>query len=256
MGDHGYRFLNIRTTSYGWFEDKLPALWVKLPDTVTASNPSWLQSLKFNSNQLITPFDMHELLRDILNKYVMPEDPVLKSKNISRLRGISPFTKVPSRSCEAAEVPKNFCPCLLPVKYKGNQTFITLAAQKAVQNINSMIPSVCKPLAVGVITASGTLANYNNNVDVGDQDQSRKLDLDLHPELIIVAFKTRPGNFYFEAIVSFNKSSGEFDNVSQILRMNRKIRDTDCLSEEDEGTYELYCYCKSWFFPKYLTNKA
>ena len=248
MGDHGYRYLDIRSTLHGWYEDKLPTMWIKLPDTVTSSHPSWLEALKYNSNELITPFDMHELLRDILNKYVMLEAPILKSENISSLRGISPFTKVPSRSCEEAGVPVYFCPCLLPVEYKGNQTFITLAAQKAVQSINKRLPSVCEPLVVGVITASGTFQTYKG----GDQPRQVKTvkenASDLYPELIIVAFKTIPGKFYFEAQVSFNKSTGEFDKVPQIFRINKVRRNTDCLSKKVQHSFEHFCYCKSWRF--------
>lgn len=49
ISDHGYRFLEIRSTTIGWFEDKLPALWIKLPPAVIKEHPSWMDSLQANS---------------------------------------------------------------------------------------------------------------------------------------------------------------------------------------------------------------
>lgn len=49
MSDHGYRYTEVRATLSGWYEDKLPALWIKLPPTVASENPTWLDALNYNS---------------------------------------------------------------------------------------------------------------------------------------------------------------------------------------------------------------
>lgn len=49
MGDHGYRFGEIRQTLTGYYEDKLPNLWIWLPPRIRKMYPPWQESLEINS---------------------------------------------------------------------------------------------------------------------------------------------------------------------------------------------------------------
>ncbi len=49
MSDHGYRFDDVRVTTPGWYEDKLPAMFIKLPKSVTNHFPQSVEALNFNS---------------------------------------------------------------------------------------------------------------------------------------------------------------------------------------------------------------
>ena len=49
MGDHGVRYEKFRQTLPGWYEDKLPNLWVYLPAWIRQQFPDWLKSLQANS---------------------------------------------------------------------------------------------------------------------------------------------------------------------------------------------------------------
>jgi membrane-anchored protein YejM (alkaline phosphatase superfamily) len=49
MGDHGYRFGGSRETLIGYFEDKLPNLWIRLPDRLKEKFPHWQKNLELNS---------------------------------------------------------------------------------------------------------------------------------------------------------------------------------------------------------------
>lgn len=49
IADHGYRYGGIRQTLAGYYEDKLPNLWVRLPETLKQAHPEWLTNLKTNA---------------------------------------------------------------------------------------------------------------------------------------------------------------------------------------------------------------
>lgn len=53
MSDHGYRFSDVRVTKSGWYEDKLPAVFIKLPNSVTTEHPHWVDALKYNSRSVV-----------------------------------------------------------------------------------------------------------------------------------------------------------------------------------------------------------
>lgn len=191
----------------------------------------------------MTTFDVHATLKDILKlslekvgKYQSSEDK--KSgfnfseaiPKISPLRGLSLFEKLPSRSCYDAGIPKAYCACSPPTAFTGNMSIIERGAQEIVKTINAKLPMVCERLSVNQITASAIVPEYDmENAGISNY---------------VISITVQPGQFSFEAMVSFNDTSGEFSGVSNILRTNKKIRETDCL-KDGEAQFELVCYCQS-----------
>jgi hypothetical protein len=49
MGDHGYRFGKYRETRIGYYEDRLPNMWITLPPVIQKRFPRWQRSLEINS---------------------------------------------------------------------------------------------------------------------------------------------------------------------------------------------------------------
>jgi arylsulfatase A-like enzyme len=49
MGDHGYRFGKIRETLIGYYEDRLPNMWIYLPKLIKEMYPDWEEALEINS---------------------------------------------------------------------------------------------------------------------------------------------------------------------------------------------------------------
>jgi len=49
MGDHGYRFGPLRQTLVGYFEDRLPNMWIRLPPKLKQKYPQWQKALEVNS---------------------------------------------------------------------------------------------------------------------------------------------------------------------------------------------------------------
>lgn len=52
MSDHGYRFGDVRSTTSGWFEDKLPMMYVKLGNKLAKDHSDWLNALESNSKSV------------------------------------------------------------------------------------------------------------------------------------------------------------------------------------------------------------
>ena len=48
-GDHGYRYGGVRETLSGYYEDKLPNLWIRLPPWIIKKYPEWEAALNWNS---------------------------------------------------------------------------------------------------------------------------------------------------------------------------------------------------------------
>jgi len=53
MGDHGYRFGKIRETLIGFYEDKLPNLWIYVGSKVKERFPMWEETFRVNSQCVI-----------------------------------------------------------------------------------------------------------------------------------------------------------------------------------------------------------
>lgn len=49
LSDHGSRNGKFRQTFIGWYEDKLPMLWIYIGDEVQETNPDWLPNLQKNA---------------------------------------------------------------------------------------------------------------------------------------------------------------------------------------------------------------
>jgi membrane-anchored protein YejM (alkaline phosphatase superfamily) len=49
MGDHGYRYGAFRETLIGYYEDKLPNMWITLPQRLKERFPHWQRSLELNT---------------------------------------------------------------------------------------------------------------------------------------------------------------------------------------------------------------
>jgi len=49
VSDHGFRYGPLRETISGYYEDKLPNLWIRLPPWIVRKYPEWEDALHLNS---------------------------------------------------------------------------------------------------------------------------------------------------------------------------------------------------------------
>lgn len=66
MSDHGMRWGRFRQTYQGRLEDSLPFVFFIFPDWWKQQHPQAWQNIQINARSLTSPFDLHEVLEDIL----------------------------------------------------------------------------------------------------------------------------------------------------------------------------------------------
>ncbi|ODN02109.1 hypothetical protein Ocin01_04569 [Orchesella cincta] len=243
MSDHGYRFLNVRETTSGWYEDKLPTMWIKLPASVAEAHPSWLEALYYNSRQLSTPYDLHATFKTIHETFAVLEIPNTRKlsemealSHAPPLRGLSLFEKLPFRTCDDAGIPTECCACVPVVEYKTNLTFVELAGRAVVRDINEDLPAACTQLKLAYITASGAFQSERDSASSVIPVENEL------PEQLIVAVRTAPGDFRYEVWVKYNKTTNTFTSVWHRLRLNKLTTRVVNLTTEAIGILSPLAY--------------
>jgi len=146
-------------------------------------------------------------------------------ESIERQYGQSLFKPVPiSRTCKDAGVPDAYCACFIPRHVPLNDSYLIIAAKHAVDRINSFIPKICHSVELDTIVSGGMM--------------EKKTDLEI---TYIIAFRTNPGNFIFEANVDYFPKENTFATNDNILRMDKiNAQHTHCLTS---AIGERFCYC-------------
>lgn len=244
LGDHGYSFLEIRRTLSGWYEDKLPVLWISLPPSLVKTKPSWKLALNRNSKQLTTPFNVHDTLGDILNYNLqLPIKPTNDSQGLSRKGSL--FKTLPERSCDEAGVPWEFCACSTPIQYKGNHTVILKAAHNVVQQINwGLISNFCKRITDFKVSAIAVVPKFPLSPPKVNRyhlmASLQEADLFQGNSYLVIGFELFNGRFHLESFLEYDKASNRFYTVNR-LQTNVK---RDCrVAPRVE-----YCWCKMLLF--------
>ncbi|KAK6111077.1 hypothetical protein QQG55_42215 [Brugia pahangi] len=253
MADHGHRFAKFRATHQGQLEERLPFFSLSLPKKFRESDKgrtAW-RNLKANKARLVTPFDIHATLLDILH---WPTEQELNTMGDAKFRSLSVFRPIPpSRTCEEADVEPHWCTCLNWESAMNNneQINISIMLSKAVvQTINSHTKSqrhLCAPLKLAKLENARRLVPHENLLKYKDAK-----DIDgFVPNLVAktkaafahyqLRFVTKPGNALYEATVLYDilKNTVTVDMTS-ISHVNRYGDLPHCIIDTN---YFLAAYC-------------
>lgn len=97
--DHGVRFGKERNAPQGYLEERQPFFSIYLPPEYRNANPGKMKSLKKNAQQLTSPFDIHETIRDVT---------CLASKRLKR--AMSVLGEIPiERTCAQMGISLHYC---------------------------------------------------------------------------------------------------------------------------------------------------
>ena len=227
LSDHGMRWGDIRRTSIGWFEERLPFIYIWVPEWFTQKHPDVYINLKTNRNRLTSPFDLHLTLREILARSKQDDITWIPDGCPGCPKCVSLFSEVPAeRECEDAGITPNWCTCnkyrRMPIADEASQAI----ALQVLSGINSKLK---KTLNVNASCAELTLDHV---IDV-----QRKVPMVSHDDFI-VTFDTFPGRAVFEATV--RRSNGAFHLKGDVSRITSYGNQSDCV---DDAELKLYCYC-------------
>lgn len=142
MSDHGHRFSFTRSTLQGKYEERLPFFSVMLPKWFKTRYPNAYKSLKSNAeNTLLTPFDIHATLEQILN-HLNEKQEDTPVKHTKMTRGMSLFSEIPvERSCSDAEITAHWCACSewVPVDDPSKDPMASRAVDSIITAINDLV---------------------------------------------------------------------------------------------------------------------
>ncbi|KAK7486137.1 hypothetical protein BaRGS_00022603, partial [Batillaria attramentaria] len=154
FSDHGIRWGPVRNTPQGGFEDSRPFMYLAFPSRFREEHPELMQRVQKNAARLVTPFDIHATLLDVL--YRVPG--VYRQKSSAENKGISLFDEIsPERTCADAGIPLPFCVCvethpLNTSSPTGQQAGAALVASLNAAMTQANVTGKCHMLQLGKVT--------------------------------------------------------------------------------------------------------
>ncbi|XP_034667594.1 uncharacterized protein LOC117901082 [Drosophila subobscura] len=176
MSDHGLRFQGTDCEGHGFTqtfqgmeEMSQPLLIALYPAWMSQRFPLAMGNLQRNAHSLVTTFDLHKTLKDVLHLDQLSDDQVEnRTLNLANERGISLFLPVPEeRSCTTAQIPGHFCLCFKLRKISRKQSSVQRAAQFVVDSINKLIKPYpqCQPLGLVKVLAAYNLSGRKQKAE-------------------------------------------------------------------------------------------
>ncbi|KJH49175.1 hypothetical protein DICVIV_04676 [Dictyocaulus viviparus] len=143
LGDHGPRLGREAETAYGNRELNNPFLYVVVPEQLRKKQ--LYKQLRQNSEQLVTPHDLHSTLKDIL--YFQPSTSFSDTsfmKYDSNPRGSSLLRKFEDgvrRTCKTLPIPFHHCICQFKTDTISDSNLTTTLGLFAVKHLNGILES-------------------------------------------------------------------------------------------------------------------
>ncbi|KAH8336509.1 hypothetical protein KR074_004694, partial [Drosophila pseudoananassae] len=220
LSDHGLRYGAFAKTLQGMREISLPTMVAVYPSWLESRFPLAVANLQANSRRLVTTFDLHETLRDVINLENLSDERIRnRTLALRDDRNVSLFLPIPEkRSCESAHIPDHYCQCKELTEIPWNSSSVRRVAEIAVDNINQLLRPYpqCHKLKLSKV----------DKAYLRDQNQT-----------ITVRLETVPGNGKFDATVLVaNYSSFQ----GPITRTDQYKKQSFCVAETP---VEMYCYC-------------
>ncbi|XP_013396392.1 uncharacterized protein LOC106163381 [Lingula anatina] len=235
MSDHGSRFGWLRSTPIGHLEASNPLLIMVLPPWLRQQYPHIAAAVNSNAERLVTPYDIHATLVDILHSDlpISEEDTNGKKRREGIAKGISLLRNLPSkRTCASAGIPEDTCTLCTPQE----PAFLDINSQKACFIANAVLAKI-----------NDVLFNATPECDVLSILNITYISVtsDSKPCVIYnVIIKTVPGRGIFIASVRETRATAsvsQYSVISPVIRLS--AYDSNCCCTEDKSLNK-YCHCK------------
>lgn len=242
LSDHGMRYGDIRGTFVGWYEERLPFIYIWLPKWFRDQNPEAAEALYVNQNRLTSPYDVYETLREVLT---------LGGGQASSSSGCpgcqSLFKPVNyERGCSDVGIAPHWCTCDAFEQMKKTDKIIKDGAQRFVDHMNLIVQEykdkngkkLCAKLKLkNIIDVSQVIGlekknKVNSSVKVDESDNKGVLKL-------FYQLEVTPGNGKFETTIEYRGPGEYVINDEHVSRTNLYGPHSKCLNEG----FKMYCYC-------------
>lgn len=232
FADHGMRFGPLLKLKSGFLEERLPMMFISLPQWYRNEHPEFVKALQVNKNRLTSPFDIYATLKDILEMTnPVKEFPYLNDTT----QGISIFREIPeNRTCLNAGIGDHWCTCLLYEIVSINDKEVKSVAHLLIDEMNKYlvgkkIETKCAVLELNNIYQA--LRKTGINVNKSNNELTYRLWYFVRPR-----FKD------FQATVLFNKTANKIEiNVEDISRLDSYEQTAACIDMKEA---KKYCICR------------
>ncbi|XP_026742818.1 uncharacterized protein LOC113504621 isoform X2 [Trichoplusia ni] len=136
FSDHGTRYGNMRIPMESYYDDRLPMLFIWTPKNFRREYTGKYYSSYINQARLITPYDLHHTLADIL-KLSTNTINVTTAKGCKQCSSLFQI-KSPYRTCADAGVSANWCSCHNMSYVRGNASSTQKSLQRAMIYLNNL----------------------------------------------------------------------------------------------------------------------
>uniref|UniRef100_A0A2C9K0A0 Uncharacterized protein n=1 Tax=Biomphalaria glabrata TaxID=6526 RepID=A0A2C9K0A0_BIOGL len=248
LADHGARFSTVRATAQGKQEERLPYFGIRFPEWFHQKYPNIVENVKNNSKKLVTPFDVHETLHEILN-FTGTE-----KANISK-RGVSLFKLIPDeRNCDWAHIDPHWCACMEWTKIGLDDPILKRVTKKIIATFNNLTKPFRKECAIleiinvtsaVMLKVKDAVLRFRDTSDGGRGRFGKMDDKTEHSKILYqVVLTTKPGDGVFEVTVTHQLKENKLEvNKKDISRTNKYGNASHCVVNK-EPFLRPYCYCK------------
>ncbi|KAL7303226.1 hypothetical protein TKK_0004427 [Trichogramma kaykai] len=231
LSDHGMRFGDIRGTFVGWYEERLPFIYLWLPEWFRLGNPEEYAALRQNQNRLTSPYDLYETFRDILGRAGGQAGPSSGCPKCTTL-----FRPVPHvRSCADAGIAPHWCTCTSFKPADPKDKVVIEGAHQFVEHIDDLVKKYktkkgkrkCAKMRLKRIIRVSEIVDLER--DESDKDYLK----------LFYLLEVMPGGGQFETTIKYYEPGNWTILDEQVSRINLYGHSARCL---DEG-YKQYCHC-------------
>lgn len=229
LSDHGMRWGAIRNTFVGWYEERLPYIYLWLPEWFRRENPDAQRALEINQNRLTSPYDLYETFRDILGWTAGEAEP---SSGCATCQSL--FAPVPrERGCQDAGVEYHWCTCTAFKSANVHDRIVTKGIQKFLDHVENIVSKYkdkkgrrqCARLKLR------KLHRVDRVIDFGTENSSSVAYLYM--------IQTTPGNGNFEVTIRYHGNDNYTLSDSEVSRINAYAMSAKCLNRG----MKQYCQC-------------
>lgn len=251
MSDHGNRFMETRNSLNGKLEERLPFFSFIFPEWFKRKFNAQYQNFQSNIQSLVTPFDVHETLLDLLELQMFGG-----SKRPDHARAISLFNKIPDyRSCADAHIEPHWCSCSNFVSLNDTTSEEVLRAANAViETINKFTKdfrTICETLTLKEVVWSAklipqkSLLNFKSNKDTDGFLADLSADTKVTNEMFQVKLITNPSEAIYESTVLYDFVNNVFRvKISDVSRINKYGNQASCIMDRNPELRK-FCYCNT-----------
>ena len=242
--DHGFRMGGPSTTYIGRLENNMPFLTIHIPDFLKSRYPWLHENLQYNTDKLISSYDLYETMKDVVFKKFLQIKSPIRNGDINRR---SLFGRIPKqRTCKDAGIPVQFCSCYDNKVANTSLPVVKMLALYTVNYINQILfnrTNLCSKLTLKNISEARVIyiAKGDNSPGLFDWLFGSKRDDSGRYQLMLY---TRPNNGLIEVMIDYKTISNNDSKIMIIgnpIRANKYGNQSHCVS--NNTLLREYCFC-------------